>query len=61
MKYRFNRAKPFSTLSRSLLLLLCTGVTAGVSAMPPAQTLQPQDFAELEQGSGHGGLLNEWG
>ena len=49
MKYRFNRAKPFSTLSRSLLLLLCTGVTAGVSAMPPAQTLQPQDFAELEQ------------
>jgi S1-C subfamily serine protease len=49
MKMYFTSAKPFSALSRSLLLLLCTGVTADVSAMTPAQTLQPQDFAELEQ------------
>ena len=45
MKFRFTRAKPFSALSRGLLLLL----TSGVSTMTPAQTLQPQDFAELEQ------------
>jgi CubicO group peptidase (beta-lactamase class C family) len=45
MKFRFTRAKPFSALSHGLLLLL----TSGVSTMTPAQTLQPQDFAELEQ------------
>ena len=49
MIIRFTRAKPFSALSRALLLLLCSGVTTGVSATTAAQTLQPQDFAELEQ------------
>ena len=49
MKLSFTSATPFSALSRSLLLVFCTGVTAGVSAMTPAQTLQPQDFSELEQ------------